>query len=581
MTIRHDKTKPRRDFLTRLLLTLGLLKFPAQFAQAGNLNESEKRVARTALGSRLQPLHALKPSTAMAVRLKDPVFRGSEPSVVQMGGWLDAWVPEIGRWVIKAQSPMDIVHGIRFAIAAQLPIAIRGGAHSYFGQSCKADSVVLWTCGLRDIKMQADFRPVGAPDTASAHQAVHVGSGCNWGEVYDAVIAKGGRYVQGGGCTTVGVGGMLQGGGFGSLSKGFGTVAANLLEAEIVTADGQIRFVNPHRDPELFWAIKGGGGGTFGVLTRVTLRTHDLPERFGVVRFKFQAMSEQNMVDACALVLKQVREHLVTPFWGEKIVFLPGRVISVEVMFQGLSDEQATAIWQPLVDAIQARSEKFEILTPFFAGSVHSKDLWNSRVINQKFPGALSTGQTADGIGKQVFWTGDGEQAGLVWTAYDSIWLDRNLLEPGKIQDLVGTCAEASNLHSFELHLNKGLAGLGDAMLALCKDTPVNPQSLTAFALMIVADGQVPLPGNACTAKLTEKQISDGHADRDRVAKVGQRFRQLVPDAGSYLNECSYFHPDIATAAWGENYPRLQAVKKQYDPTDLFHVHHGVRLAAR
>ncbi|MFZ6691477.1 FAD-dependent oxidoreductase [Undibacterium sp. SXout20W] len=577
MTLPQDKTKPRRDFLGRILLTLELVKFPMQLSQASNLKESQLSAAVNGLGSRLQPITPLKLSSGLSSRLKDPVFRGSEPSIVQMGGWLDAWTPKLGRWFVKAKSPQDIVHGIRFAIASKLPIAIRGGAHSYFGQSCKAESVVLWTAGMRDIKMQVNFRPAGAPDSDQPQHVVHVGSGCTWGEVYAEVIAKRGRYVQGGGCTTVGVGGMLQGGGFGSFSKGFGTVASNLLEAEIVTADGQIRIVNPYRDPELFWAIKGGGGGTFGVLTRVTLRTHDLPERFGVVRFKFQAKSDQKMEEASTYVLQLIREQLLTPYWGEKIVFMPDRIISVETMFQGISETQARDIWQPLVNTIEQYSDQYEILTPLFTSSVPSKDLWNSQVINQQFPGALSIGETRDGLNKSVFWTGDGEQAGLVWTAYESLWLDMRLLKQEKILELASTFAAASNFHSFELHLNKGLAGLGESMLALCNDTPVNPQSLTAFALMIVADGQVPLPGNEVTAKLTEKQIIDGHSDRDKVARVAQKFRQLAPDAGSYLNESNYFHPDIATAAWGENFPRLQAVKNQYDPTDLFHVHHGVR----
>ena len=90
-----------------------------------------------------------------------------------------------------------------------------------------------------------------------------------------------GRYVQGGGCTDVGVAGLVQSGGFGSFSKGFGTAAAGLLEAEIVTADGAVRIANACTNPDLFWAIKGGGGGSWGVVTRLTLRTHDLPAFFG------------------------------------------------------------------------------------------------------------------------------------------------------------------------------------------------------------------------------------------------------------------------------------------------------------
>ncbi len=80
-----------------------------------------------------------------------------------------------------------------------------------------------------------------------------------------------------------------QGGGFGSFSKACGTAAGSLLEAEIVTADGQTRIVNQAREPDLFWALKGGG--TFGVVTRVTLATHVLPTTCGAVTLNLGALS--------------------------------------------------------------------------------------------------------------------------------------------------------------------------------------------------------------------------------------------------------------------------------------------------
>ena len=83
--------------------------------------------------------------------------------------------------------------------------------------------------------------------------------------------------MQGGGCTTVGVAGLIQSGGFGSFSKRYGLAAASLLEAEVVTADGMVRIANACTNPELFWGLKGGGGGSLGVVTRVTLKTHELP----------------------------------------------------------------------------------------------------------------------------------------------------------------------------------------------------------------------------------------------------------------------------------------------------------------
>ena len=101
-----------------------------------------------------------------------------------------------------------------------------------------------------------------------------------------------GRYVQGGGCTTVGVAGLIQSGGFGSFSKKYGLAAAGLLEAEVVTADGVARIANACTNPDLFWGLKGGGGGTLGVVTRVTLRTRELPSFFGAVFGKITAASE-------------------------------------------------------------------------------------------------------------------------------------------------------------------------------------------------------------------------------------------------------------------------------------------------
>src|SRR5207244_2085290 len=116
--------------------------------------------------------------------------------------------------------------------------------------------------------------------------------GATWGTVYDRVTTRGGRYVQGGGCLSVGVAGLIQSGGFGSFSKNYGLAAAGLLEAEVVTADGVTRIANACTHPDLFWGIKGGGGGSLGVVTRLTLRTRELPEFVGGAFIRIRATSE-------------------------------------------------------------------------------------------------------------------------------------------------------------------------------------------------------------------------------------------------------------------------------------------------
>ena len=157
---------------------------------------------------------------------------------------------------------------------------------------------------MRAVQLHDRFVPRGAAGLAGPEAAVSVGAGAIWMDVYDAVTTTAGRYVQGGGCTTVGVAGLVQGGGFGAFSKGFGTAAANLLEAEVVTADGAVRTANAAQNPDLFWALKGGGGGTFGAVTRLTLRTHPLPAYVGAVRTMITAASDA----AHATLAGQVRQ---------------------------------------------------------------------------------------------------------------------------------------------------------------------------------------------------------------------------------------------------------------------------------
>ena len=137
-------------------------------------------------------------------------------------------------------------------------------------------------------------------------------------------MTKAGRYVQGGGCMTVGVVGLILGGGFGSCSKAFGLAGASLLEAEVVTADGEVKIANACTNPDLFWALKGGGGG-FGVVTRVTLRTHALPEFMGGVFATIKASSDEAYRRLIAKVMEFYAQALFNPHWGEQLGFAPGQ----------------------------------------------------------------------------------------------------------------------------------------------------------------------------------------------------------------------------------------------------------------
>ncbi len=221
-------------------------------------------------------------------------------------------------YAVAARNAQDIAAAVNFARENDLRLVVKGGGHSYQGTSNAPDSLLIWTRHMHDIQMHDAFVPQGCEHTVQPQPAVTVGAGTFGMQAYTAVTTEGGKYVQGGGCTTVGLAGLLQGGGFGSFSKHYGTAAASLLEAEVVTADGQIRIANACTNPDLFWALKGGGGGTFGVISKITLKLHDLPEYFGNASFKIKAASDDAYRRLIREFVSFYREHLFNDHWGEQ-----------------------------------------------------------------------------------------------------------------------------------------------------------------------------------------------------------------------------------------------------------------------
>ena len=152
---------------------------------------------------------------------------------------------------------------VNFAREHNLRLVIKGGGHSYLGTSNAADSLLIWTRAMNRIALHDAFVAAGlrgrrrrSPRCRSAPAR----SGCT---STTPSRRKAGRYVQGGGCATVGVAGLVQSGGFGSFSKNYGTAAASLLEAEIVTADGAVRIANACSDPDLFWVSRAAAAAAW------------------------------------------------------------------------------------------------------------------------------------------------------------------------------------------------------------------------------------------------------------------------------------------------------------------------------
>jgi hypothetical protein len=223
-------------------------------------NAAWKRLKEAVAGNLIQvdfPMNACVSSSQSAecktlfANLKNPYYIGDTPGITQTLGWVDGWATKPSVYAVAARNADDIAAVVDFARDNNLRLVVKGGGHSYQGTSNAPDSLLIWTHHMHDVTIQQDFVPSGCKFTHAPQRAITVGSGTIWLQAYDAVTTKAGAYVQGGGCTTVGVAGLIQSGGFGSFSKHYGMAAAGLLEAEVVTADGKVRIANSCTNSDL------------------------------------------------------------------------------------------------------------------------------------------------------------------------------------------------------------------------------------------------------------------------------------------------------------------------------------------
>ncbi|KAG5762513.1 hypothetical protein H9Q72_009392 [Fusarium xylarioides] len=182
-------------------------------------------------------------------------------------------------YVVNATTVDHGVAALEFAGEHNIRLVIKNTGHAGNGRNLGNSSLSIWTHNLKSIDLQEDFNLTcpNAQDAPSPRMAATVGAGVQDGEMHEALAAQNALAV-GGTSNDVGVVGWATGGGHGFATGKYGQGADNILEAEIVTPAGKVLIVNQCQNQDLYWAIRGGGGGTFGVITKLTVKAYPAPK---------------------------------------------------------------------------------------------------------------------------------------------------------------------------------------------------------------------------------------------------------------------------------------------------------------
>jgi FAD/FMN-containing dehydrogenase len=464
---------------------------------------------------------------ALRTALRDGLVRPNDPSYdaarVLYNTRFDGVRPQA---IARCATAEDVRECVRFARTYGVRPALRSGGHSYGGWSTGAGLVI-------------DVGRMSAIDVQNGQ--VVVGAGARLVDVYDAVAARG-QGIAAGSCPTVGITGLTLGGGVGVMSRAWGLTCDDLVAAQIVTADGQVRECDAAREPDLFWALRGGGGGSFGVVTSLTLRTHP----------------------AADLALG----FLSWP-WG-------ARAAPVIAGWQTWMSSAPDGLWSTL--HLEAGSQGASV-------SVHAVHTGTARDISALLDGLIAL------TGPPSY-----RESGL------RTYRDVMLLEAGCLGRSVTQCHLQGTTPDGQLGRETFVARSVVATAALSSDAIVallqgvgsvigRSDVGSAAVLLDSLGGAVSRVAASDTAFVHRNAfaIAQLYGSWDAAAPVGvvdattAWLRQLhatvrpLIGRGAYVNYADADLTDWEDAYWGTNYARLRQVKAKYDPDRLFDFPQAVR----
>ncbi|KAI1374299.1 hypothetical protein F4677DRAFT_461575 [Hypoxylon crocopeplum] len=445
---------------------------------------------------------------------------------------------ELGNYVsyaISVSSPEDVAAAINFTQRHNVRLVIKNTGHDFLGKSTGKGSLSLWTHNLKSISIAKNYT-----SAAYTGPAIKIGAGYTGGEVL-LYAAAAGYTVVSGDCPTVGVsGGYSAGGGHGLLNGAYGLAADNVLEWEVVTADGRHLTASPAQNADLYWALTGGGAGTYAVVLSMTAKAH--PEgHLGAATLSFNATaSPSNATYAAALdawwrFLPAVVDTGAAPAFN----YFAGGFLVYNTTAPGKTAEDMATLFQPYLAELDTLGVPYTFATytapsylehynatngPLPYGPYQGSELFNSRFI----PRAAA----------------EGEPERITAAMIEAMDLD-------PAADFQFGCMGLNVNETRIQHPDNAVVPYWRDAVAVCLE-------FSAY------DWTVP----EATMLARRQELAN---------TIHPLLVDATPGSGAYLNEADpLVYPQGDTAKWqdafyGTNYARLRQIKDAWDPHSVFY----------
>jgi FAD/FMN-containing dehydrogenase len=449
----------------------------------------------------------------------------------------------LATYYVDVRNTSHISAAFQFAKVHNIRISVKNTGHDFFGRSTVPNSLAIWTHNLKSLDFHQTFTAHNCP-SANAQNVGEMGAGVIAGDAYRFFNSHG-VDITGGYEESVGIaGGFGQGGGVGDYTTTYGLMVDNAVEFEVVTAEGQVRTINECNDPELFWAMRGGGGGTYAILTKYRVQVYpSVP----VHTYNFLATFK----DTTNATQQQGLREVLTAHANNQIIWSSQLVT-------GQVDYSTKGVSFGLVLPYADDGSRLKRATASFFQTVS-----NLTYVNVLENNYTSFPTYTDYLAFSAIDARATEPPGI-FSLLASRLMPRHLFNTSETVDsLVSAVIEGMEKARRLLPLQRTGA---QVVLETPLSTPDNNQKTSALPAWREAMWHVIHVGEwyEPLAPAALQKATDGFLE------MLEPLKKLSPGGGAYFNEAHYGEPDWEQTFFGANYNRLLDIKNKYDPTHIF-----------